>query len=1515
MLDLQKYVGIPYKDNGRDATGIDCWGLVRHFYSNELSIELPSYAELYNGAWDPSISVSIEQYKDGWDLHEKPEFGDVVLFRVLGDLSHVGVYVGNNQFIHARDGKDSVLERLDNFQWAKRVAGYYRYNNKSVSVNVTGIPNPFQPSIIKDVVHAGSSVQQFVDYLNTKYSIKPSTKLVLTLDGVPIPEDQWSDRIIQEGEQVTYKVLPKGKGSMRLVLAIALAVAAPQLLGAMAGVGAAGVTAGIAAGGVSGFAYAAGLAAINMAGQALINAILPIRPPAQQDPGEITQSYMLSGAQNQVNRFGPIPVVLGKMRITGVLGATPYMRATTNSNIANLLIVWGFGPLSIWDICSGGSPIQDAMLEGYSQEAYSYSIISASGSPAEDTQLLDRINQAYPNDIEQINNVVELVNDGVVTPNIAEFAFVQESTEVELVLSCPEGMRQINTGSGEAGDVYASIEILLDKYNGNTSTWVPMQLSRGKVGTGLNTSTAFQKPYYRQQVTTKIQSPEGDYTTITYIPVQYTLALNTENNAVEEFKVTADTSDVTRLLESGNFIPVVLDGTKYIKLYTFTITSSGTLTGLINHLPGQTQGVDFVYTAETLYTDLGGDSGSTVSTYTKVTVKGGIILQDPQNDTGVVQVPVLIFNLKGSVGTSIGLITTPQYFKNWCRFLKDEGVWIPSTDTTSIISGDWPAVRWQKKTGNISFPYTGYYTFKAAVDDRVTISLLTTQDALYEVVFTLPNDGWKSEVQQQVYIPAGTYKVQIDANNTGGAYGLALTCHYHAGVGLNKKTHPNSIVTLGAAGLFQKQKDAFNYVHRITGLEKARYRIKAKRLTSSVDDDVQDIKKYFKVVTQSAACFNNTRPVKQPPVGNLALTVAKLPSSSKVNGEIAGINAMVFSQGWDFGPGGRFWNTSGIDNPASLFIYVLTHPANAYRIADFTTSIRNNVVLADAFWDTVEQKIDIPTIMAWHTFCNSTSTGNRTTQLRFNSVITQTTSVMDVLRDICAAGMASPAFINGKWTVVVDKERTGVTQVFTPHNSWGFEATKTLPKLPDAFRVTIADEANRYQANELIVYNYDKNEANAEIYEELQLPGVTSAAQAVYLAKFHMAQLKLRPETYTLNVDFEYLVCTRGDLVKVTHDVPMWGVGSARVKNVVGNVIYLNDSILMETGKTYIASIRLPQVYAGNIQIDEVTLTNVSATGYYDSITVASPLPIPAVYNDAACIVSVGTAGTISQNLVVISIEPQANTSAKLTLVDYSAEIYTTPLNDLNVQYTPMMSKGPQALANKVITKSPINLTATPSEPSSNFVAVGNYVPEVVVSVDHPSDLPPLARIVQVEVIPSDNDFNIHAPGTMYEFSKDSGQYVINNLAPNTMHKARARYCNNERTVFGKWQDMVIFAVGGSGLQPTDIGDTNMYAYLENTNIIAGVLPTYERQSDFQHFEFKIFKNDTIVDIWNYTPDGTNKIETKEGLQQVTFDLRNQSSPRISITGVAYVIGCRAVNKTGMRSLLQTAKLVTVTTL
>src|SRR5947207_5375360 len=61
--------------------------------------------------------------------------------------------------------------------------------------------------------------------------------------------------------------------------------------------------------------------------------------------------------------------------------------------------------------------------------------------------------------------------------------------------------------------------------------------------------------------------------------------------------------------------------------------------------------------------------------------------------------------------------------------------------------------------------------------------------------------------------------------------------------------------------------------------------------------------------------------------------------------------------------------------------------------------------------------------------------------------------------------------------------------------------------------------------------------------------GGTSPAQAWKDGRYHIATARLRPETYSFFADIEHIVCTRGDLIRFTHDVPMFGLMSARVKS------------------------------------------------------------------------------------------------------------------------------------------------------------------------------------------------------------------------------------------------------------------------------------------------------------------------------------------------------------------------------
>ncbi len=116
VVNAMTFLGVPYRRGGTSiATGFDCSGFVRAIYEQTAGLVLPRQARE-----QAANSQKIERT----DLRP----GDLVFFNTMRRaFSHVGIYVGEGNFIHSpKPGAEVRVESLATSYWAKRFDGARR---------------------------------------------------------------------------------------------------------------------------------------------------------------------------------------------------------------------------------------------------------------------------------------------------------------------------------------------------------------------------------------------------------------------------------------------------------------------------------------------------------------------------------------------------------------------------------------------------------------------------------------------------------------------------------------------------------------------------------------------------------------------------------------------------------------------------------------------------------------------------------------------------------------------------------------------------------------------------------------------------------------------------------------------------------------------------------------------------------------------------------------------------------------------------------------------------------------------------------------------------------------------------------------------------------------------------------------------------------------------------------------------------------------------------------------------
>ena len=118
MLHSMGLIGTPYKWGGSTtSTGFDCSGMIQFVYKNALGVSLPRTAR--------DMAAASRKIPDS-----RLKAGDLVFFNTGGanKYSHVGLYIGNGEFIHApSSGKTIKTEKLSSPFYAKNYLGAHTF--------------------------------------------------------------------------------------------------------------------------------------------------------------------------------------------------------------------------------------------------------------------------------------------------------------------------------------------------------------------------------------------------------------------------------------------------------------------------------------------------------------------------------------------------------------------------------------------------------------------------------------------------------------------------------------------------------------------------------------------------------------------------------------------------------------------------------------------------------------------------------------------------------------------------------------------------------------------------------------------------------------------------------------------------------------------------------------------------------------------------------------------------------------------------------------------------------------------------------------------------------------------------------------------------------------------------------------------------------------------------------------------------------------------------------------------
>ena len=434
----------------------------------------------------------------------------------------------------------------------------------------------------------------------------------------------------------------------------------------------------------------------------------------------------------------------------------------------------------------------------------------------------------------------------------------------------------------------------------------------------------------------------------------------------------------------------------------------------------------------------------------------------------------------------------------------------------------------------------------------------------------------------------------------------------------------------GSNTISGNQLKTLRYVVSKSGLSANSYTVKVERVT----EDSESSTIVDTVYLGSIRALKNASPVRSEMLKKLCVIELKIKATPKLQNIIEQFNFVsqakmpIYSGN---GTGKNSWATNALtSNPASCAIFAMQGEIAQQKLKD-----------SDIDWFAFEK------LYKW---CQSHN-------YECNYYLTESLTISQLLSNIASCSRSEIFRLNGKITVIQDIERDSPVQLFTPRNSKNYTENLIKTTVTDCLTLKFVNKNSGFAEDEVNVYNTSTGNkiSEPEIIQDVNLWGVTNSEQARKVGMYDLAVFRARSIIHTFQVDFEYMLCTKGDWIKYAGDIALAGLKQGRIQKLLFDnsnkiVGFVSDELLpMEQANNYAVRIRKND---GKIVLCDLAYFQGNHLEVYfvDS------------YNadefQEQNLFAFGIRGQETIDLIVTNITCQDNLTAEITAVEYAPSIF-----------------------------------------------------------------------------------------------------------------------------------------------------------------------------------------------------------------------------------------------------------------